>query len=233
MQSKVDEVVKINKGLIGNWHHHTARKRLIIICHGYQGSGKSPTIATITNGLNRLGHDTFTFDFSRNIGGFDIEHQVKDIAQIVEYFNSYEEIILLAFSFAALTTAIATIHLSKVKGLTTVNGFFGRRYLRRKHFKSYAKFRIAALIIPKYRRILKYFQRELQPDRIKVPVLVIHSRADTYVYIKQSQIFYGLVTSPKHYVELETANHDVTSSADRQIVISHVHEWVTKLNEPS
>jgi len=235
MQTMVSEEVKVNNQLSGEWHHTTSRKQLIVICHGYQGSSNSPTIIAITNGLNDLGHDTFTFNFSKNMGGFDIEHQVKDITNIVEYFNNYEEVILLAASFATLTASIATIQLSKVKGLVTINGFFGRRNLGSEHFKNYAKFRIAATFVPKYRKILKYFKRKLRPELIEVPVLVIHSLDDTYVLIKQSQTFYDGLISPKRFVELQTADYAITTPADRQKVIVEVHKWILleKSSEPS
>jgi hypothetical protein len=91
----------------------------------------------MTSGLNKNGYNTFTFNFSENTGGIDIEHQVKDVAQIVEHFKEYKEIILLAGSFAALTAAIATIQIPRVKGLITLNGFFGESRLGREHRRNY------------------------------------------------------------------------------------------------
>src|ERR1700731_822911 len=108
----------------GEWHHAKSRQQLIVICHGYQGSSEDPTIIAITDGLNKKGHDTFTFNFSANTGGFDIEHQVSDVTQIVNHFKDYDELILLAGSFAALTAAIATIQLPRINRLITLNGFF-------------------------------------------------------------------------------------------------------------
>lgn len=226
MQSR--EIKLTTKQLVGEWHYNqsSSKKQLIILCHGYQSSRKNPTIVAITKGLNKNGHDTFTFNFSANIGGFDVQQQVEDIAQIVAYFKDYKEVVLLASSFGALTAAIATTHISKVKGLITLNGFFGEGRLGEDHRRNYIKFRTAALVLPKYRRILKYFKRELRPELIKVPVLVIHSKADRYVFIEQSRNFYDQLRSPKCFVELQTANHGVTESADRQRVISAMDTWL-------
>lgn len=228
MTMQSETITLANNKLTGEWHHAGSRGQLIVICHGYQGSSEDPTIIAIANGLNKKGHDTFTFNFSENIGGFDVEHQVDDIAQAVSHFKEYEEIVLLAGSFAALTAAIATIKLPRVTRLITLNGFFGKGALGQEHRKTYRKFRLAALIVPKYRRIWRYIKCEFRPTYIKVPVLVIHSKADKYVFIKQSQGFYKKFTAPKQFVELESANHGIKSPADRQEVVLAIHRWLVK-----
>jgi alpha-beta hydrolase superfamily lysophospholipase len=215
-----------NNKLTGEWHHANSRKQLIVICHGFQSSSNNPALVGITNGLNKLGYDTLTFDFTENMAGFDIEHQVNDIVQIAKYFGNYDALILVAHSFAALTAAIATPQVPKIKGLITLNGFFGQSALGQEHRKNYLKFRVAALVIPKYRKILKYFKQELQPKYIKVPVLIIHSVVDKYVFIKQSQDFYKQLTVPKHFVELEYAKHGLTESLDRKKVVTEIHKWL-------
>lgn len=216
-----------NKALIGEWRHKNSTERLIIICHGYQGTSKDPSLTAITEGLNKNGHDTFTFNFSENTGDLDIKHQVNDIAQIIEHFNTYHEIVLLAVSFAALPAAIATMQISSVTGLITLNGFFGTGRLGHEHRKNYIKFRLAALVVPKYKKILHFYKRQLKPNRIKVPVLVIHTQADEFVFIEQSRRFYEQLTSPKHFVTLETANHGVKSPRDRKLVVSEIHKWLS------
>lgn len=226
------EIVNLaNNNLSGDWHHADSHKHLIIICHGYQGSSEDPTIVAIAKGLNEKGHDTFTFNFSENTGGFDIEHQVDDITHIVNRFSDYDELILLAGSLAALTGVIATLKLPNIKALITLNGFFGKGDVGQKHRRIYLLFRFAALVVPKYRKILKYFRRELQPDSIKVPVLVVHSKADRYVFIKQSQDFYKELRGPKRFVTLGTANHGITSPADRRKIVREIDEWLDTKQE--
>lgn len=224
MESKTIKLRHIE--LVGKWQYTKSRKQLIIVCHGYQGSSEDPTIIAITEGLNKKGYATFTFNFSENTGGFDIEHQVNDVMQIIDYFEEYRELILLANSFAALTAAIVTIKSSRISRLITLNGFFGKKDVGQDHRKTYVKFRVAALLIPTYRKILKYFKRELKPNRIKVPFLAIHSKVDEFVYIKQSRDFYKQVTAPKQFIELEEADHGITSSTDRQIVVSEIDKWL-------
>lgn len=225
---RVKSIELCSRQLVGEWHYvnSRAKKRLIVLCHGYESSGKDSTIVAVAKGLNEIGYDTCAFTFSANTGGFDIEHQVGDIAQLVEYFKDYEEIVLLAASFGALTAAIATIHLPKVTGLITLNGFFGRGQLGEKYRRTYQKFRIAALVVPKYHKIWRYFQKELRPELITVPVLVIHTKVDKHVFMQQSQTFYNKLKAPKQFVTLKTANHGLTSTADRKTVISNIDVWL-------
>jgi alpha-beta hydrolase superfamily lysophospholipase len=221
------EIVKLrNEKLIGDWHHSDSAKQLVVICHGYKSSSANSTLVAITKDLNKYDYDTFTFNFSENLSGFDVEHQVKDITLIAEHFKNYDEIILLAYSFGALTAAIATIHIPIVKGLITLNGFFGQNSLGQKHYRNYVKFRAAALMFPKYTKIRKYYKKELRPDLIEVPVLVIHSKGDKTVFVEQSQSFYKKLTHAKQYLELPTADHDLALLEDRKKVISEINDWL-------
>lgn len=223
MQSKN---LTIHDGLSGEWHYRQGKGRLIVLCHGYQSSQKDPTIVAIAKGLNNDGRDTFTFNFSENVGNFDIRHQVEDIADIAEYFKQYSEIVLLGGSFGALTAAIATLKVKKVQRLITLNGFFGEAALGPPFRDKFRKFRIASFVHPTYRRIWKYYRQALQPEAIAVPVLVIYSKVDALVFHEQSQHFYDRLTASKQFVELEHATHGVSSDSDRQVVLDHILSWL-------
>jgi alpha-beta hydrolase superfamily lysophospholipase len=212
--------------LRGELHSTPGAKQLIVICHGYRSSSTNETLVAITKGLNAYGYNTFTFNFSPNIGGFDIAQQVEDITDIVHHFKAYDSVILLAASFAALPAAIATNTMPKVQGLITLNGFFGLHWLGREHRKNYLKFRIAALVVPKYHRILRYYKRHLQPGNITVPVLVFGALHDQSVAVRQSQYFFDRLRSKRQFISLETADHGITRPQDRAAVIADLHLWL-------
>ncbi len=215
-----------DRGLSGVWHHGNRRDTLIILCHGINSSHKHPSIMAIELGLNKHSYDTFGFNFTKNLGGFDVEHQVDDIRNIIEHFRDYKRIILLAASFSALTTAIVATEVPGVHGLITVNGFFGTSALGKSYRNTYIKFRAAALVMPQYHRILRYYKTKLRPAHIDIPVLVIHSPVDTDVSDRQSRMFYKRLRSPKRFVELNTSNHGITRTKDREFVVQSVHEWI-------
>ncbi len=227
INSMHSEVVKIvNNTIIGDWHHSDKCTQLLVICHGHNDSNENPTIIAIADGLNKKGHDTFTFNFSENIGGFDVEHQVEDISHVVNHFKEYEEIILVAASFSALPAAIAAYKVKNISGLITANGFFGQGALGAHHRKTYKKFRVVATVVPKYKKILKYYKSNLKPSKISIPVLVIHTKLDQYVHIKQSRDFYDKLVCPKQFFELQHANHGITDKVDRRKVVSAIDSWL-------
>lgn len=223
---KHEKIIIADNTIHGDWHHSTQLKNLLVICHGLNDSKKNPTIMAIAKGLNDKGHDTFTFNFSENTGGFDIEHQVNDIDKITQHFKAYSSVTLVAASFAALPAAIAATKIPYIKKLITVNGFFGQSELGRDHLKAYRKFKIASKIIPKYWRIHRYYKTNLKPETIKIPVLVIHTKHDQYVYFKQSQDFFSKLICAKEFVELQHAVHGITSPKDRQLVVSKIDKWL-------
>lgn len=223
---KAQHIVIPTRSLQGELRHDGSKKQLIIICHGFGSSRGNPTLIAIANGLNAVGYSTFLFNFSKNVGGFDIEHQVQDIALVTEYFSDYDEYILLGHSFAALTTAIAAGQLAKIAKLITLNGFFGRAQLGDTYRNSYLKFRAAALLLPTYRKIFAYYSQELQPGSLPVPALVIHADTDTEVMISQSRWFYDRLTGRKHFVTLVGADHGVSSPADRLKVVQEISLFV-------
>ena len=169
------EIVELQGGkLTGKLRYIQRVERLIIVCHGYQSSSDHPATTAITEGLNEKGYATFVFNFSDE-SGFNLEQQVADIDHVIDHFSDYPEIVLMASSFGALSTAIATVKSPRATGLVTINGFFGSGKLGRKIRSTYLVFRLLAIVSPGNKRIWSFFKREFQPSQISVPVLVIHA----------------------------------------------------------
>jgi pimeloyl-ACP methyl ester carboxylesterase len=201
-------------------------KELIIVCHGYKGSRKTPALMKVSKGLYKEGYSIFAFDFPEG-SEIDIPMQVATIAEVFRHFDAeYDEFVLLATSFGALSASIAAIRVPNVTGLITINGFFGQRKLGKEFRKTYIVFRLMMMITPRYRKVWSYFKRELQPSRLRVPTLVIHSKADAAVSIEQSRHFFEGITSPKEFSELETANHRLSSPSDVTRVIMIITNWL-------
>ena len=215
--------VSIADRVTGSLFEPVKAKTLLVICHGYKSSNAHPTIRVLTEVLGKKGNATYSFNFSGE-QPLDIERQVEDICHIVKHFKKYKKIVLIAGSFGALSSAIAAKELP-VQGLVTINGFFGTMpagALR----KSFIGFRLLALVKPEYKQIVRYYKRELQPQNITAPVLVIHTKADTVVPFSQSQKFFGKLGGPKQFLELQTANHDLVRTPELQRVIDEIAAWL-------
>jgi pimeloyl-ACP methyl ester carboxylesterase len=213
--------------LVGELTQPKSSRRLIVMCHGYQSSGASPTIVALAEMLNQKGYTTFLFTFSPSKGSTDVEQQVGDLDAIIKYFESFDEVILFGNSFGALSASIAALVNPRVNGLITVSGFFGRRQLGPKYRRSYFMFETLGLLHPNYRRILRYTKRMLRPEQIKVPVLVIHSKADIDVLVAQSEWFFSRLSTTKQLLTLDTANHGISLDADRRTVVKAIDTWLS------
>ena len=104
----------------GNLQKKEPNRQLLIICHGYKITQEHPALKTIAQKLHKKGHAVFTFNFSDDKTGLNLPQQVSDIRAVIAHFKTYEEIILLAGSFGALSTAIVATNSPKVKSLITI-----------------------------------------------------------------------------------------------------------------
>jgi esterase/lipase len=220
------EKVTLQNGLTGELRYKKPAKHLLVICHGYKSSPAHPGIVATTRGLNQKGHTTFTFHFS-GTNPLDLERQVQDIHTIAEYFASYDSITLIGGSFGALSSAMAS-NSPQIRGLVTVNGFFGSNKLGGQLYSTFATFQLLRRIHPKYRKIWHFFQSAFQPAQILVPTLVIHSIVDEAVLINQSKDFYTQLAGPKQFAELESANHDLTLPGNTDEVVAIIDGWLRK-----
>jgi alpha-beta hydrolase superfamily lysophospholipase len=187
---------------------------------------EQPAIKQISIDLYKFGHNIFSFNFSKSAQGIALEQQVSDINSIIEYFSGYSEIIVMGGSLGALCSAIATIQNRKVKGLASTNGFFGSYQLDKKAKKLYLLFRLAALFNTPQKQIWQYLKKEFKPEKITIPVLVIHSKADKVVSIKQSQQFYKRLQTKKEFHVLEKADHELTTGQSVKEVVKIIDTWL-------
>ena len=67
---------------------------------------------------------------------------------------------------------------------------------------------------------------ELRPERINIPVLMIHSLADKDVSIKQSQLVYEKLKNPKKLYVMKNADHDLLAPNSVQEVVKAIDDWL-------
>jgi len=222
------ETRAIRDDLSGELHRTQSTKFLLIMCHGYQSSTAHPALLALTKALCAKGYAMFTFNFSGK-DPLDLAQQSTDIGDIADHFASeYSQIILVAGSFGALSCSIAARH-KNIAGLVTINGFFGVGRLGWQYKPTFLAFRALSAIIPRRKKIWNFYKQNYQPEQIAIPCLIIHSRADRTVFIDESKLFFEKLTSPKQFVELEDADHDLSSSKNTDEVADSIANWLYKL----
>ena len=203
-------------------------QRLLVICHGLKSSAEHPALKEITQKLYEHGHAVLTFNFS-DTHGMDLECQVEDIADLVEHFTAdYDEFVLIGGSFGALSIAIAPRRSLKIKGLITVNGFFGSGKLGRPLLSKYLTFRVMAITSAKAKKFWRFYKEQFKPHELSLPVLVIHSVADEQVSIKQSHDFYTLLPGPKEFQTLKTSDHNLMPLTETDDIVRMIDAWLGK-----
>ncbi|HWY79876.1 MAG TPA: PhoPQ-activated protein PqaA family protein [Candidatus Sulfotelmatobacter sp.] len=212
--------------IVGILLKHNTTKPLLIICHGYGSSMEHPAIKKISESLYIRGHNVFTFNFSKSAQATAIEEQTKDIESIIKYFIEYKGVMLLAGSFGALSSSIAALQSKKVKGLITINGFFGTRHLGITSLRLYLLYKGASFFLPRYKHSWQFLKKAYQPRHIKIPVLVIHSSTDSIVFIKQSQLFYNSLSGQKTFYTLTNADHHLTAEQSVLEVVEAINKWL-------
>jgi hypothetical protein len=215
-----------NEEICGKLKEKKSSEALIICCHGYKSSGDHPAIASITNKLYEMGHSMFVFNFSKSAQGANLMQQVSDIKDITAYFKNYKNIIILAGSFGALSGAIATPQIPKIKGLITVNGFFGSGKLGSPFLKEYILFRTAAIFNKSYKAVFDFIKSDYQPEKITIKTLVIYAKRDETVSPSQSKNFFKRAMGKKELYILEESDHDLTQEAYRQETAVVINDWL-------
>ncbi len=213
--------------IVGELRQKQASERLLIICNGLRSSADHPATKAITQKLYEHGHAVFTFNFS-DTHGMNLKQQVEDIAEIINHFDSYNEYILIGGSFGALSISIAASRSPKIKGLITVNGFFGSGRVSGHLLTKYLAFRTLTATSAKHRTFWKFYKREFHPEAITIPVLVIHSKADKHVSIRQSQDFYSRLAGPKEFRTLETSDHNLMPLTEVDPIVEIIDGWLAK-----
>jgi alpha-beta hydrolase superfamily lysophospholipase len=211
----------------GELHTVTGAKQLLVFCHGFRTSQEHPALQAIAQGLHKKGYDVFTFNFSDETG-FNLPHQVADITLIAQHFAAYKKIIVLAGSLGALGAAIATQNEPHITSLVSINGFFGKGQLSGQMRTVYWMFRLLTPIKSQYRNFWRFYKTNFQPERINVPVLVMHSNLDEVVRPSQSQFFFHALAGPKKFIELERSNHELTEGGEITKIIKTIDDWIRR-----
>lgn len=199
---------------------------LLIVCHGYKSSKNHPALESITDKLYKMGVATYSFNFSKSAQGVDLKRQVEDIIDIANFFQDYKDIIILAGSFGALSGAIAANQSTKIKGIITVNGFFGKPLLGVKLLVIYLLFRIRMLFNTNDRITWSYLKNEYKPEIISKDTLIMHGGNDNEVFISQSKDFYRKVKGGKKFYILKNADHHLTRDEYRQETAEEIDKWL-------
>jgi len=203
---------------------------LMVICHGVGGSKDFPSIKKLADALWVKGFSVFRFDFS-GVGESDgffittIDQEVQDVGAVLNYFRAYKKIVLIGGSLGALSATLAALQYSNVFALITINGFFGSPSLDIRHKVLFYTWRLLARVLPIFHQDNLLVTRDLQPENISVPVLVICTNQDRVVDYHQSVDFYDQLKTKKKLAILPLEKHNLRGRNDVALVTNVIFNW--------
>ena len=200
------------------------KKELIIFCHAYGINKDYPAIKQIAETLEKEGYSTLRFDFTgvnESEGVLDdiVEQEVNDVLSAIKHFKDYKKVILIGGSIGALVASITSLKSKKVCKLISINGFFGLPLLSPKFIKPYFKF-VCDLHDD------TYYIKNFRPGSIKIPVLVIYSKADKDVSQLQSKMFFSKLKCEKTLKILDKGDHYLSRKSYIDDTINLIEEWL-------
>ena len=112
-----------------------------------------------------------------------------------------------------------------------VNGFFGLPLLGLKMLKIYIGLFILSAFNSLPRQVLRFFWKNINWDKVKIPVLVIHSKDDKVVSYLQSKSFYSKAgSSNKTYKQLCNIDHGLSVDGAAEDVVEIIKHWLTHID---
>jgi len=227
MSQEMSQKIKIRvhgNTLAGNYY--AGGTSLWILCHGLGSTKDHPAITGVAKTLYAKGESVFRFDFSghgKSKGRESIhnEQHVQELGKVMQYFNNkHKEIFLGGTSFSAFLTVIASLHY-KPTGLLTINGIFNPRTF----WIAYSFYAFQSYFSQHKRKQITYYHQQYHPEKLTVPVLVMHGSQDTIVPVQQSKEFYDLLNCKKQFKILNDANHYLTHKKNVLEVVSTALSW--------
>lgn len=204
-------------------YHRGKNKTLVVICNGHGATLEHPSVKKFMAELLRKGFSSICFDYSN----ISIIQMVKDTEKVINYFSQYKNIYITAFSLGAVPAVITSIINPRVNSLITINGFFGKTNIALKDKIIYAAYRLRTLISYKYHNDYKFFKENFIPEKLKLPVLVIYTKADKIVSPSQSIDFFNRLNSSKKkkLAELPLFKHNLRGEGDVERTVEEIFRW--------
>jgi alpha/beta superfamily hydrolase len=235
-QPEIRTEVRNNRGwkIIG-MEKSVSSDQMIIICHGYASSKDEPTLKLVAGLLQQQGFSTCRFDFSgsgesEGNKSLSLKQQVKDLQAVISHFSKYKHIYLIGGSLGALPVCICS-SLNHIRGVITINGYFGGKIKLPKFRRSYYTLHILKWFVPRIRREFNYYKQMIRPDLIRKPMLMLVSPGDEVLDAQQSIRWYEMLTVTKKIAFLPQADHGVNRKTDAVLAVRTITRWIHGLPE--
>lgn len=224
------------------------RDFVVILCHGFSSNKNGKTYTSLVPILNKNNIASFRFDFyghGESEGKFEditISEAADDIRQAYKFLaaQDYKKFGLVGSSFSGITSMLAAPGLD-IKFLvlrSPVSSYMGKlvaKYneLEIKNWKENGYIMYADGRGQKHKLNYPFFEdaekaeRQLSPEKILVPTLIVHGDADISVPVSQSQQTAKRIPNCRLEI-IEGADHVYTQPEHFQKMIDLISDFIIK-----
>lgn len=178
-----------------------------------------------------MGFALFLFDFtgfgeSEGQGMFNHRQRVADIGSVLKQFKGkYKKIILCGISAGTICASIAATKYKELTKLYLVNGYYD---LLLTYPKFYLQTILGYLFSHEIRTETWYAWKNVYPEKIKIPTLVVAGSKDQIVNPKQSIHFYNKLTCKKELIVVPDGDHGLMDKKYIPEYFPRVKNWLNQ-----
>lgn len=215
-------------------HCFTCGKNLIAISH-------------ICRALTQTGFAVLRFDFTGleesegNFADTNFSSNVEDLMAAAEFLKKEHKPaqLLIGHSLGGSAVLLASLHIDSVEAVVTIGAPAEPAHIKKLisedldeiKAEGHAKVKIANrtfTIKQQFIEDLHQAHHKHAFTKIRRPLLVMHSPADTIVSIDNAAKIYQQALHPKSFISLDQADHLLTSSNDALYVGNMISIWVSR-----
>ncbi|MBN2422777.1 alpha/beta fold hydrolase [Candidatus Woesearchaeota archaeon] len=243
MQKKIFFLNNKNQKLTGILHFpkniKIAEMPAVIFCHGFRISKDFPLIKEIARAWEKKrGFSVLRFDFtghgeSEGNKKISIQQQEDDIISAVNYLTSQgvKKIGLVGSSFSGFISLMSSIKNKKINSLIIISGVFDfNKTLLTFILKNPSNLFLFLFGTDFFNNFIYYekFRLKQQLNRLRIPVLLIHSEKDFTVPISNSKKLFNSLKTKKELKVLKDSDHYLNDKKEKKYVIEECYSWFKK-----
>lgn len=222
-------------------------KAFAIFAHCFTCNKNLTAIANISRALAQVGFAVLRFDFTglgESEGDFsdtNFSSNIEDLQAAANYLKEEYEApkLLIGHSLGGAAVLVASLRISSIEAIVTIGAPSDPEHVTRlftedlgiieREGKAKVSISDRSFVIKKqFIDDLTQAYEEHDFQKIRKPLLIMHSPADRVVDIENAANIYSQATHPKSFVSLDQADHMLSQKEDSLYAGNIIASWVSR-----
>lgn len=212
----------------GTLHSPSQSDTLVIICHGYTDTKDALGIKKLAKFISPR-YDVFRFTFSDTVP--HLPTQSKNIQTLLDFFiQKYKKVYVVGHSLGGLSTLLSASQIKHCDGFILINPLIDiRKHVSWKYRKILLLGLLSYPFVKKMRENVDFYFKNLRPETITIPTLVIVAKNDNILdpnhgielYMSLGKIHKDLVIGPG-------LTHGLDTDENITFIATTIINWIKK-----